>query len=197
MVTKADIRNQIRAEKRSLTKEQISVAGKEVSRRLATFEPYLNTEAVYCYASYNQELPTKDIIQKALRDGKKVALPKVEVDDIRFYFITDLSQIMPGYQGIPEPLGLEPAIPSKEVSSLMLLPGLAFTRYGNRLGYGGGFYDRYLALEGSNAFHTCGLGYDFQVLQELPVEAFDIPLEYLITPSDIIQCENIRKELYL
>ncbi len=196
-MNKTDIRDSIRAEKKGLTREQIKVAGEEVCRKLTNFLPYQETSTVYCYASYNRELPTTDIIRQALRDNKRVALPKVEGENIRFYIITNLNQITPGYQSIPEPDTLEQAIPSSRKPSLMLLPGLAFTKSGDRLGYGGGFYDRYLSTVEQGSIITCGIGYEFQVLGELPVEAYDIPLQYLITSNEIINCKAVEKELQL
>ncbi len=185
------IRDRIRAEKKRLTKEQMEEADVKVSRNLASFQPYLETELLYCYSSYNQELSTKSIIRQALLDGKKVALPKVEGENIRFYVITDVSQVSLGYQKIPEPKTKEFVVPTGKKAALMLLPGLAFTKEGDRLGYGGGFYDRYLSSVEHGALITCGLGYDFQVLRELPVEKCDQSIEYVMTPMEVYKCREM------
>lgn len=187
-MTKEEIRNLIRVEKRSLTKDRMDRAGEVVSEILETFPLYLEIDTIYCYASYNQELPTKRLIENALNAGKKVALPKVEGKNIRFYYINDFSQVATGYQNIPEPTANIIAAPTVDQPVLMLLPGLAYTMAGHRLGYGGGFYDRYLSKVADGAIYTCGIGYDFQVLKELPKESYDIPVEYLITPSMLTIC---------
>ncbi len=189
-MTKNDIRKSMKEKRRSLTETEMELASKEVFRHLVTFEPYRDADTIYCYASYNKELPTTKIIKEALNSGKKVALPKVEEDNIEFYLITDYSQVITGYQGIPEPVATKKAIPSIDKPSLMLLPGLAFTKRGERLGYGGGFYDRYLALFRFGAFITCGIGYDFQVVKTLPVDERDVTIDYVITPKDMIWCST-------
>ncbi len=190
-MTKATIRDRIRAEKKKLTREQMEAAGVKVSRTLAAFQPYLETELLYCYSSYNQELSTKSIIRQALLDGKKVALPKVEGENIRFYIITDVSQVSLGFQKIPEPNTTELAVLTGKKPALMLLPGLAFTKEGDRLGYGGGFYDRFLSAAEEGALITCGLGYDFQVLREIPVEKCDQSIEYVMTPMEVYKCKEM------
>lgn len=192
-MTKAEIRQWIRTEKKKLTLKEREVCGEQVKNLMKTFSLYQEAEDIYLFASYNQELPTYGIIKQALSEGKKVALPKVEGKDIVFYYIEDIKQLAPGYQGIPEPKpSLDTlALPPVEKPALMLMPGLAFTKSGERLGYGGGFYDRYLFKSPDKAFITCGLGYDFQVFQSLPMEEHDFYIEYLMTPSMVVACNRI------
>ena len=191
-MTKAHIRNQIRLMKKSLSGEQIALSGKEVLAKLQNFPPFLEADIIYCYASYNQELPTTGIMEYAFKRGKTVALPKVEGENIRFYVITDLSQITSGYQGILEPITDKLLTPTKKTPGLMLLPGLAFSHSGERLGYGGGFYDRYLSAVQERALITCGLGYDFQIREVIPVEENDRSIDYLITPSKVVKCAHTK-----
>ena len=192
-MTKTDIRKSMKDKRRSLTENEMELASKEVFRHIVTFEPYRNVDTIYCYASYKEELSTSEIIKQMLNTGKKVALPKVEGENLQFYLITDYSQVTSGYQGIPEPVTNMKALPTIDKPSLMLLPGLAFTKTGERLGYGGGFYDRYLASIEFGAFVTCGLGYDFQVVETLPVDERDMSIEYVITPKEVIQCKAMER----
>lgn len=189
-MTKAEVRHLIRTEKKKLSREQMEAAGEQIKAVIKNFLLYQEAEVIYLFASYNQELPTYGIINQALSEGKKIALPKVEGKNIVFYYLTDLSQLAPGYQGIPEPSIENLATPPSNKPALMLMPGLAFTKNGERLGYGGGFYDRYLSKVPPKSFVTCGLGYDFQVLQSLPMEDYDFYIDYLMTPTLVVECNR-------
>ena len=112
----------------------------------------------------------------AYASGKHVAVPKVQGEIMHFYEITALSDCVPGAFGILEPAGEEKdriATPG-----FMLVPGLAFDKNGNRLGYGGGFYDKYLASH--EEIITAALGYDFQIVEKVPSESHDRRMDYLI-----------------
>ena len=95
---------------------------------------------------------------------------------MRFIYMTDLSQVAEGYAGIPEPIADEPV--AEDPTALVLMPGLAFDPQGHRIGYGGGFYDRFLAQEPNHP--TVALCYDFQMLPQLQTEEFDIPVDTVL-----------------
>lgn len=190
-MTKDEIRVSIRSQKKSLTKDQIKTSGLELVRQMKQFIPYQEAEVIYLFASYNQEIDTYALIKDALQNGKSVALPKVEGGDLCFYYIFDLADLAPGYQGIMEPCGTKKASPSVSKPSLMLLPGLAFSLSGERLGYGGGFYDRYLSNVPEGALITCAIGYSFQVLDKVPVEEHDQRVDYIVTPNGISHCSTM------
>ena len=116
------------------------------------------------------------MLAQALRDGKKVAVPKVYGDTMRFVYLEDLSCVAEGYAGIPEPIADEPV--AFDTKALVLMPGLAFDRAGHRIGYGGGFYDKFLAAEPDHP--TLALCYAFQMLDHLDTEEFDIPVDTVI-----------------
>ena len=88
---------------------------------------------------------TIPILEQALRDGKQVAVPKVYGDTMHFLLLEDLTQVAKGYAGIPEPIADGPV--AQDPAALVLMPGLAFDPQGHRIGYGGGFYDKFLAQE--------------------------------------------------
>ena len=139
---KSETRREIREQKRRLTPAQIEKASAALAEQLCSHPLYLAARSVYGYLSYNQEVLTLPILQQAMRDGKRVAVPKVFGDNIRFLWLDDLSRVSAGYRGIPEPMGSGPV--ADDPTALLLMPGLAFTPDGQRLGYGGGFYDRFL-----------------------------------------------------
>ena len=116
------------------------------------------------------------MLVQALKDGKQVAVPKVYGDEMKFILMEDLSTVEKGYAGIPEPVADEPV--ACDETALVLMPGLAFDPQGHRIGYGGGFYDKFLAREPNHP--TLALCYDFQMLQQLETEEFDIPVDLVL-----------------
>ncbi len=173
---KAEIRSMIRSRKRAMTQQQIDSASRALGAKLRQCDQYRQAETIYGYLPYNQEVRTTPMLEQALRDGKRVAVPKVVGDEMRFILMEDLSQVAPGYAGIPEPEADEPV--AHDPRALVLMPGLAFDRQGHRIGYGGGFYDRFLAEEPNHP--TVALCYDFQMLDCLQTEGFDIPVDLVI-----------------
>ncbi len=116
------------------------------------------------------------MLRQALADGKRVAVPKVYGDQMKFIYLDDLSQVAKGYAGIPEPIADEPV--AQDETALVLMPGLVFDPQGHRIGYGGGFYDKFLSAEPNHP--TLALCYDFQVLPHLDTEAHDIPVDTVL-----------------
>ena len=173
---KKALRAQIRAQKRAMTEEEICRRSEALGQLFRQSALYINAKTIYGYLPYNQEVRTVPMLEQAIRDGKRVAVPKVYGEEMRFIYITDFSQVSDGYCGIPEPLFDEPVAEDKD--ALVLMPGLAFDREGHRIGYGGGFYDRFLSAEPNHP--TVALCYDFQLVEELPTEEFDIPVDFVI-----------------
>ncbi len=175
-MNKQELRRQIRARKRAMTEEEIVQKSTRLGELLFRSEAYRQASTIYGYLPYNQEVRTVPMLEQALRDGKKVAVPKCYGDEMRFLYMTDLSQVAKGYAGIPEPIADGPV--AEDETALVLMPGLAFDSQGHRIGYGGGFYDKFLAREPGHP--TLALCYDFQMLPELDTEEFDIPVDTVI-----------------
>ena len=173
---KQTLRRTIRDKKRSMTEAEIVQRSEALGRMLAATEVYRRAETIYGYLPYNQEVRTVPMLEQALRDGKRVAVPKCYGDEMKFIYLDDLSQVAKGYAGIPEPIADGPV--AEDETALVLMPGLAFDPKGHRVGYGGGFYDRFLAREPNHP--TLALCYDFQVLPALDTEAHDIPVDQVL-----------------
>ena len=173
---KKELRRTIRERKRAMTEEEIVSRSKKLGQLFAQSEAYKAAKTIYGYLPYNQEVRTVPMLEQALRDGKRVAVPKVYGDEMKFLYLDDLSQVEKGYAGIPEPIADDPL--ADDDTALVLMPGLAFDPQGHRIGYGGGFYDKFLAAEPNHP--TLALCYEFQMLPELHTEEHDIPVDTVL-----------------
>lgn len=173
---KSALRKQIREKKRAMTEEQIVSASARLGELFRAHPLYQNARTIYFYLPYNQEVRTVPMLEQALLDGKRVAVPKVCGEEMKFIYIEDLSGVETGYCGIPEPVADGPV--AEDPDALVLMPGLAFDAQGHRIGYGGGFYDKFLANEPEHP--TIALCYDFQMVEHLQTEKFDVPVDCVL-----------------
>jgi 5-formyltetrahydrofolate cyclo-ligase len=173
---KKELRRQIRELKRAMTSEQIDAASARLGELFLNCAQYKEAKTIYGYLPYNQEVRTVPMLEQAMRDGKRVAVPKCYGDEMRFIYMDDLSKVEKGYANIPEPIADDPVADDK--TALVLMPGMAFTKDGKRMGYGGGFYDKFLASEPDHP--TVALCYDFQMVEDLPTEDYDIPVDCVL-----------------
>ena len=173
---KKELRRQIREQKRAMTVDAIAEKSRALTEAFLQTRQYQDAKTVYGYLPYNQEVRTTDLLRQAMAEGKRVAVPKVYGDEMRFHYMADLDRTEAGYAGIPEPIGDEPV--AEDETALVLMPGVAFTKDGSRIGYGGGYYDKFLAREPGHP--TVALCYDFQIVEELPLEEFDIPVDLVL-----------------
>ena len=175
-MNKKELRARIRAKKRAMTEEEIVEKSARLGELFLASDAYKNAKTVYGYLPYNQEVRTVAMLEQAIRDGKRVAVPKCYGDEMRFIFMDDLSKVEKGYAGIPEPSADEPI--ADDETALVLMPGMAFDPQGHRIGYGGGFYDKFLAKEPNHP--TLALCYGFQMVEHLETEEFDIPVDTVL-----------------
>ncbi len=175
-MNKKELRKAIRERKRAMTEAEIVEKSEALGRLFLASEEYRAAESIYGYLPYNQEVRTVPMLEQALRDGKRVAVPKCYGDEMRFIWMEDLSLVEKGYANIPEPIADEPV--ADDETALVLMPGMAFDPQGHRIGYGGGFYDKFLAREVNHP--TLALCYDFQMVDHLETEEFDIPVDKVL-----------------
>ena len=173
---KRQLRREIRAKKERLTQAQIETCSRRLAEQLFRHPMYQAARSLYAYLSYNQEVRTLPILKQAIQDGKRVAVPKVFGEDMRFLWLDDLSAVAPGSYHIPEPVADGPE--ADDETALILMPGLAFDPQGRRCGYGGGFYDKWLAAHPGHPL--IALCYDFQLLPRLETDDHDIPVDAVL-----------------
>ena len=175
-MNKQELRRTIRERKRAMTEEEIVERSNALAEKFYHSPAYQAASTLYGYLPYNQEVRTVPMLQRALDEGKRVAVPKVYGEEMRFIYLEDLTQVSKGYAGIPEPIADAPVAEDKQ--ALVLMPGLAFDPQGHRIGYGGGFYDKFLAKEPHHP--TLALCYEFQMQAHLDTEEFDIPVDTVL-----------------
>lgn len=173
---KQALRKEVREKKRAMTAAQIEKASEDLARQFCATVFYRDAQTLYGYLPYNQEVRTEPILLQAWKDGKKVAVPKVYGDTMRFIYLENLDQVEKGYAGIPEPVADGPV--ANDEKALVLMPGLAFDYAGHRVGYGGGFYDKFLSAEPTHP--TVALCYSFQMFESLETEEFDVPVDLVL-----------------
>lgn len=167
-----------------MTLSEISEKSERICKRFMEQDFYKSADVIYLYAPYNQEIITWSIIEDAVRSGKRTAVPKCFGDVMEFFYITSKDELLPGAYGIPEPSGdKDKLVNEKDV--LILMPGLAFDTQMGRIGYGGGFYDKYLDSHKDTKFFKAALAYDFQILDGLPLEEHDYRIDALVTASKV------------
>lgn len=186
--TKAEIRARIIAGREALPQALRREWCAAITERLLALEGYRNARTVAAYASFRAEFDTAGFIASALAAGKRVALPRVAAnrERLEFCFIEDPARdLAPGTWGIPEP-GLHcERLPEGAAVDLVLAPGVAFTRRGDRLGYGRGYYDRFIAALPGRPLRVAA-AYSMQVLEDLPVEAHDRGMDVLVTEGETL-----------
>lgn len=186
-MTKEEIRNTIKKIKISIPQADIEAFSNRIIKQVLESEEFNKCRNIFCYVSFNQEVRTQVLINTALKLQKKVAVPKIERGVMRFYFIKSLIDLQPGILGIQEPAGGKEALPSLWDDTLMIIPGLAFDRYRNRIGYGGGYYDNYLMKYSDCPIIKMALAFDLQILTPLPVNAHDIKVDEIVTQSGVMK----------
>jgi len=188
--------NRLRNDKRALRREIIDLLTKtteaqrleessHAANRIISTRLWHSAKRIFIFRSMDREIDTTQIIDHALTCGKVVALPRMEGRKIVFHRIEDLKEPFTRHAyGITEPAATLPVEePRDKEYDLLIAPGAAFTREGKRLGYGKGYYDRYLAAYRDRVI-TIGLCFSFQLVENIPTGAFDIPVEYVVAGED-------------
>lgn len=182
-MNKNEIRLLMKERKGNLSKDYIDRESNTIINKVLNHESYKNSDVIYTYVSFNQEVKTHDFIKTAFRDGKLIAVPKVCKDVIKFFYIHDLEVLLESKLGILEPEKEVEAIPGNDSNILVIVPGLAFDINKNRLGYGKGYYDRFFAKYSHIPMRKIALTFDFQILDQIPCSKDDIIMDEIITQS--------------
>lgn len=191
--TKAEIRRRLLAERQAVGSLDREAWTDAIAARLVELPAWREADIVHTYVgAVEGEVGTREIVRRALAEGRTVACPRVRWDPPRLetYAIRSLDDLVEGRRGLwePDPDRAEPVADS--ALDLVVVPGLAFDRRGWRIGFGAGLYDRFLS--GVDAPRVA-LAFSLQLQDNLPVEPHDVPVDWIVTEGETIACRAIRE----
>jgi 5-formyltetrahydrofolate cyclo-ligase len=181
------IRKQMKQLRADMTRTERFEKSMQIFEKLITVPEFKRADRIYTYVSMDNEIDTIMLIDYSLSIEKRVFVPRVSGKDMEFYEISDISELSPGYMGIYEP-DINGKEPDYSRTGFMCMPGLAFDRSYNRIGYGGGFYDRYLSVE--NKLYKAALAYEAQLLESIPAQDVDVRPDMIVTEESIYRKLN-------
>jgi len=181
IVEKARLRKQLLDARDGLSLDFMKITSKEIQENLRKIDLYRNAKTIGAYYSIGSEVKTQDILQEILNAGKELALPKVVKDDLVFKKISNFSELEPGNFSVMEPKDKCEVVKNLDV---ILVPAIALSKDGFRLGYGFGYYDKYLHGKKSTAI---ALSYAKQVIRSFPVDDHDVKMNFIVTEDKVLR----------
>lgn len=177
---KSSLRRLLLEKRDSISYEFTQISSNKIQENLQKLNSFRNAKTIGAYYSIDSEVSTKNILQDILNDAKDLSLPKVVDDNLIFKKISSLKDLEQGSFSI-----LEPKENCADTSDLdvILVPSIAMTRNGQRLGYGYGYYDRYLS---STKSKTITLTYSKQIVKKIPETENDVKIDYIVTEEEIL-----------
>lgn len=182
MERKQQIRAELKKKRNALTSEQRKSYSDIICEKIWNIIEKENAEMIYCYYPLENEVDILPLAEKALTEGKKVAFPRTNGENMEFYQVASLTAFQKGAFHIMEPLG---GYPLDAKNPFVVVPGLGFDKVRNRIGYGKGFYDRYFAR-----FPSCrkiGAAYGAQIIDYIPTDKYDTKMDIIITEGEGIE----------
>ena len=192
MNSKATLRLHYKAMRTQMDAVWREGAQQAIHRHLTNENVFQQAHAIFSYCNFQSEVATLPLLELALAQGKTVAVPRLtrKKGVMEAVPLKHIGELQPGTFGIPTPPTDRPPV-SQLAFDLILIPGLAFDSYGHRLGYGGGYYDRFLQREGITGFRL-GLGYHFQYVEHLPHDPFDQRIDGVLTEKGLFPTKPVE-----
>lgn len=183
-MSKSSIRTEMIKQRAALSADASAQSSARIQARLITLAAFVEAKVIALYCSTRAEVLTEELFAAARQAGKTVAFPRICGPVMEFVAVDDPETLTPCTYGICEP-AFGHVVPLTEID-LIVLPGVAFDRYGMRLGYGKGYYDRILA-DRDERTTLVGLAYDFQIVEQLPVEPHDVALDIVLSENNLFR----------
>jgi len=180
---KNQLKELILEKRNSLPKQEIIEKSRKIKGNLSNLDYYKKSKTIMFFVSFNSEVDTHDMIRDALKN-KPVVVPKVAHHEIEPSLIIDFDNLIPGKFGVLEPIETM-KIAYKNIN-LVLVPGIVFDKEGHRIGYGFGYYDKFLKKVPKAI--KIGLAFDFQVVDKIPKETHDVPVDLIVTEKRVVEC---------
>lgn len=188
-MSKKRFRDNVRAKLQTKDPDEHEMETKTVSDRLFSHSVWQKAEMIALTYAVGDEFPTKHIIEQAFSEGKRIVLPRCvpETKDMRFFEIVQFDQLELSFFGLMEPDPRQCEKISRDQIDLVIVPGLVYDRKGYRIGFGGGYFDRFLA--GYRSFDSVSLAYKEQLAKErFPNEPHDQRVDLIFTADEVIEC---------
>lgn len=188
---KKAIRTAILKIRDSLTPAEIHKAEKQILQNLSGISQLQQAKNVFCYVSFRSEVPTGSIIEHFRQQGKNMFLPVCiqETKELILAQLDDESRLVSTHYGLLEPSRDSIRIADRSLLDAALMPGSAFDARGYRIGYGAGYYDKFFSHTKKDVFKIA-LAYSFQMIDEVPRDKYDVPVDCIVTEKEIILCQK-------
>ncbi|MFV5335807.1 5-formyltetrahydrofolate cyclo-ligase [Bacillus paralicheniformis] len=186
---KRSLRNEVRKRLANMPEQEFLLKAEAIHRKLFQSKQWKKASVIALTISRNREVPTEPIIEQARLEGKTVCIPKCMPDtkEMHFRSFQDESDLEVVYFGLQEPIVHKTGRMEPEDIDFILVPGICYDRTGYRIGYGGGYYDRYLS---GFTKDTASLAFECQVIDHVPKEPHDIPVEQIFTEDAVYTCSG-------
>jgi 5-formyltetrahydrofolate cyclo-ligase len=193
---KNKIRRDLLKQRDAITPEQKILKESAIEERLFCLDAFKQATSILLYVSFRSEVDTRRYLDDVIKLNKKLVLPAVDSKHrkLNLYEVRDISELEPGYMGILEPRAIDGMSVTLKDIDLVIIPGTGFDRNGNRLGYGGGYYDKLLSYESKQLsgvdkhITTIALAFEEQVGDDIPAEPHDINVDMIVTDKRLIKC---------
>ncbi len=183
---KNQLKELILEKRNSLSKDEAIEKSKKIEENLFNIDHYKKSKTVMFFVSFNSEVHTHEMIKEALKN-KTVIIPKVVYKEIEPSVIIDFDNLIPSEKfGILEPIEIMKT--AYKNIDLVIVPGAVFDKQGHRIGYGFGYYDRFLAKVPKAV--KIGLAFDFQIIDKIPNHAHDVPVDLIVTEERVVECRK-------
>lgn len=185
METKEAIREELQNRREALDPEDRAEKSDAIRARLSELQSLQAADTVFLYASIDNEVDTRPLLDDLLERDVQVAVPVVDGEEMQASLLQDTAELEPGPFDVPQPR--EPELVDADSIDVALVPGVAFDRDGNRIGRGAGYYDRFLADVNATAV---GLAYAFQVVDHIDTDPWDVPVDHVVTEEQTMTCSR-------
>lgn len=183
-----ELRKSILAARQQLSTWEVAEQSQRAADHLQSLVQWEQARIVLLYVSFRNEVETRDLIDRAIAEGKRVLLPVSikKTRELQLYPVEGSDDLVEGAYGIMEPRREQEPVHPEQVD-LIVVPGVVFDRQGNRLGYGAGYYDRFLERCRTDATRVA-LAFDLQMVEQLPSEPHDQRMDYIVTEKTVHRC---------
>lgn len=191
IIDKKDLRKNMLEKRSNLPWQDVQIKSQQINAQLFAHPSYLSAKTILVYLPIKKEPNSLSIIKNAWHQNKQILVPVTcpETKSLLLSRLESLKELTQGHYGIPEPKQRYLRLIDPLSVDICLLPGIAFNRNGFRLGYGGGYFDRFIPRLRADCLKIA-LAYDFQILEHLSPSLYDLPVDLIITESTIYNCAN-------